>query len=69
MNKKTKRQITNWVMLVSLIIVMVTGMLLRPMPGMWMGITHAASGLTLTISIVIHCFQHRRKRQVVEHVS
>lgn len=50
---------TNWIMLVSLIVVMTTGMLLRPYPGMWMGITHALSGFVLTISIVIHCFQHK----------
>ena len=63
MNNKTKRAVINWVMIVSLVIVMVSGMLLRPMPGMWVGILHTVSALALTISIIIHCFQHRRKKR------
>ncbi len=63
MNKRTKMLIVNYVMAVSLVIVMVTGMLLRPFPGMWMGIAHGVSGMLLTASIVVHCIQHRPKRK------
>lgn len=69
MHKKTGKKVVNLIMLLSLIIVMTTGMLLRPMPGMWLGILHGISGMTLTISIVIHCFQHKARRKVAEHVS
>lgn len=63
MTTRTKRRIINWIMIVSLIMVMGSGLLLKVMPGMWMGITHGGSGLVLTICIVIHCFQHRVKRK------
>ena len=69
MSKRTKRMIVNKVMLVSLIVVMVTGMLLRPFPGMWTGILHGVSGITLTVSIVIHCLQHNTKRKETGDVS
>lgn len=48
----------NWIMLASLILVFVSGMLLRPMPGMVLGITHALSGYVLLIAGFIHCVQH-----------
>lgn len=63
MNKKLFRQSINYVMAVSLVLVMLTGMLLRPVPNMWFGIIHAISGLVLTISIVIHCLQHRPRHR------
>lgn len=63
MSKRTKMMIVNKVMLVSLIVTMATGLLLRPFPGMWMGILHGVSGITLTISIGIHCLQHGAKRK------
>lgn len=62
MNKKRKMMITNYVMLISLIIVMTTGFGAKLAPSMWMGISHAVSGIVLTVSIAIHCFQHRPKR-------
>lgn len=48
----------NWIMFVSLILVFVSGMLLRPMPGMVFGITHVLSGYVLLIAGFIHCVQH-----------
>ena len=63
MNKKT--MILNWTMLISLILVFVSGILLKPFPGMWMGITHGISGIVLFISAMIHIVGHmklRRKR-------
>lgn len=63
MKQNTIKTIINRVMIVSLVVVMITGMLLRPMPGMWLGIMHGVSGITLTISIIIHCFQHRKKKR------
>lgn len=62
MNRKAKMKIINRAMMFSLILVMATGILLRSLPGMWMGIIHGVSGITLTVSIVIHCLQHRGKK-------
>lgn len=50
----------NWVMLVSLVMVFVSGMMLKPMPGMWLGILHGVSGLTLVVSVMVHVFRHAR---------
>lgn len=55
MKTRKARMIINWIMMISLITVFVTGILLKPMPGMWMGITHGVSGFVLMISAVIHC--------------
>lgn len=60
-----KRQILNWTMLISLILVFATGILLKPFPGMWMGITHAVSGLVLFVSAMIHILEHMRIRKSV----
>lgn len=60
-----KRQILNCTMLISLVLVFVTGILLKPFPGMWMGITHGVSGFILFVSAMIHTLGHmglRRKR-------
>jgi hypothetical protein len=60
-----KRQVLNGTMLVSLILVFVTGILLKPFPGMWLGITHGVSGFILFVSAMIHILGHmglRRKR-------
>lgn len=60
-----KRQILNWTMMISLILVFVTGILLKPLPGMWMGITHTVSGFVLFVSAMIHILGHmglRKKR-------
>ena len=66
MKKRKMMNLINWTMLISLIVVFVTGLLLKPMPGMWMGIAHGMSGFVLVISAVIHCIQHgmlkRRKK-------
>ena len=58
-----KRQILNWTMMISLILVFVSGMLLKPFPGMWMGITHGVSGIVLFISAMIHIVGHMRVRR------
>jgi len=57
-----KRQILNWTMMISLILVFVSGILLKPFPGMWMGITHGVSGIVLFISAMIHILGHMRIR-------
>ena len=59
MNNKNK--ILNWTMLISLNLVFITGILLKPFPGMWMGITHGVSGLVLFISASVHILKHMRK--------
>ncbi len=59
----TKRQILNWTMMVSLILVFGTGILLKPFPGMWMGITHGVSGIVLFISAMIHIVSHMKIRK------
>lgn len=59
-----KRQILNWTMMISLIVVFVSGILLKPIPGMWMGITHGVSGIVLFISAMIHIVGHMRIRKV-----
>lgn len=53
-------KILNWVMLVSLVLVFVSGILLKPMPGMWLGILHGVSGLTLVVSVMVHVLRHAR---------
>ena len=58
-----KRQILNWIMLISLTLVFVTGILLKPFPGMWMGITHGVSGFVLYVSAMIHILGHMRIRK------
>lgn len=61
MNKK--RQILNWTMMISLIVVFTTGMLLKSFPGMWMGISHGVSGIVLFVSAMIHIIGHMRIRR------
>ena len=58
MNKRTKIKIVNYILLISLIVVFGSGILLKPFPGMWMGIAHTVSSLTLVVSAIIHCIQH-----------
>ena len=58
---KKKNQILNWIMLISLNLVFITGILLKPFPGMWMGITHGLSGFVLFISASVHILKHMRK--------
>lgn len=58
-----RRQILNWTMLISLILVFVSGILLKPFPGMWMGITHGVSGIVLFVSAMIHIVGHMRMRR------
>ncbi len=53
-----KPQILNWTMMISLILVFATGFLLKPFPGMWMGITHGVSGIVLFVSAMIHILEH-----------
>ena len=59
---KTKTMILNWTMMISLILVFVSGILIKPFLSMWMGITHAVSGFVLFISASIHILKHMRKR-------
>lgn len=50
----------NWVMLISLLLVFASGLLLKPMPGMWLGILHGVSGIVLFISTFVHVLQRAR---------
>lgn len=63
MNKN--RQILNWMMMISLILVFATGILLKIFPGMWLGITHAVSGMVLFVSAMIHILGHMKIRKKV----
>lgn len=45
-------------MMIALIVVFATGILLKPMPGMWMGIMHGVSGFVLVVSSLIHAISH-----------
>lgn len=58
MSNKTRTNTLNWTMLISLIVVFATGILLKPFPGMWMGITHGVSGFVFFISAMIHTAKH-----------
>ena len=62
MSKRTKTSISNWTMMISLVVVFATGMLLKPFPGMWMGITHGVSGMILFVSAMIHGLKHMRRK-------
>ena len=62
MTKRTKTNILNWTMTISLIVVFATGILLKPFPGMWMGITHGVSGMILFVSAMIHSLKHMRRK-------
>ena len=58
---KMKTMILNWTMMISLILVFVSGILIKPFPSMWMGITHAVSGFVLFISASVHILKHMKK--------
>ena len=58
MKNRKSRVILNWTMMVALIVVFVTGILLKPMPGMWMGIAHGVSGFVLVVTSLIHAISH-----------
>ena len=62
MSKRTKTNILNWTMFISLILVFATGMLLKPFPGMWMGIMHGVSGFVLFITAMTHSLKHMIRR-------
>lgn len=63
-SNKRKRQITNMVMTISLIVVMASGILLHPLRGVGLiKILHALSSLTLTAGIVVHVLQHRGRKK------
>lgn len=63
MSNKTKTDISNWTMMISLIVVFASGILLKPFPGMWLGIAHGISGIVLFVSAMIHGLKHMRKRK------
>lgn len=63
MSNKTKTDISNWTMMISLIVVFASGILLKPFPGMWLGIAHGVSGIVLFVSAMIHGLKHMRKRK------
>lgn len=58
MKNRKRRVILNWTMMIALIVVFVTGILLKPMPGMWMGIAHGVSGFVLVVTSLIHAISH-----------
>lgn len=51
------KKIVQLIMLISLIIVFISGLLLKPMPSMVLGIIHGLSGFVLVISVIIHIKQ------------
>lgn len=53
-------KVLNWVMLVSLLLVFSSGILLKPIPNMWLGILHGVSGIVLFVSTLIHVVQRRK---------
>jgi len=53
-------------MMISLVLVFASGILLKPFPGMWMGITHGVSGIVLSLSALIHIVGHMRIHKVTE---
>jgi len=61
MSNRTKANILNWTMMISLIAVFASGILLKPFPGMWLGIVHGISGIILFVSAMIHGLKHMRK--------
>lgn len=63
MRGRKTRDMVNFIMMISLIIVFVSGLLLKVMPGMWMGITHGLSGIVLVASAAVHYIQNRRVRR------
>ena len=63
MSNKSKTDISNWTMMISLIVVFASGILLKPFPGMWLGIAHGISGIVLFVSAMIHGLKHMRKRK------
>ncbi|MGN0334800.1 MAG: hypothetical protein ACI4DV_03945 [Lachnospiraceae bacterium] len=50
-------------MLISLAVAVITGILLKSMPGMWLGISHGVSGFVLVICAAVHCIQHGKLPQ------
>lgn len=63
MKNRKMRVVINWTMLISLVVVFVTGILLKPMPGMWLGIAHGVSGLALVVTSLIHAVSHGMLRK------
>lgn len=61
-------QTLNRVMLISLVLVFASGLLLKPMPDMWLGILHGGSGIVLFVSILLHVFQHARGKKRAKSV-
>ncbi len=59
MNHRRKGMVVNWIMLIALLTAFVTGILLKCMPGMWMGIAHALSGIALLAAALLHIVQQR----------
>lgn len=48
----------NWILLISLIIVFISGLLLKPMPITSIRILHVVSGFIFVISAIIHMRQN-----------
>ncbi|MBR3768940.1 MAG: hypothetical protein IKL06_00200 [Lachnospiraceae bacterium] len=63
MSNRIKTNMLNWTMLISLIVVFATGILLKPFPGMWMGIAHGVSGIVLFVSAMSHSIKHMIRRK------
>lgn len=60
-------KVLHWVMLLALVVVFGSGMLLKGMPGMWLGITHGVSGLIFTASVLVHVVQRCRPARKAKH--
>ncbi len=53
-------KVLNWVMLVSLLLVFFSGILLKPMPNLWLGRLHGVSGIILFASTLSHMVQRSK---------
>lgn len=63
MKKRKWMLIINRLLVILLVVVFITGLLVKAMPGMWLGISHGVSGFLLVICAVIHCIQHGRLKK------
>lgn len=58
-----KNKVTNWILLLTLIIVFISGILIRPMgDAMVMLAVHKLSAVIFVICNIVHILQHRKRK-------
>lgn len=61
--KMNKNKVTNWILLITLIIVFVSGGLIRPMgDSMMMLAVHKLSAVIFVVFNIVHILQHRKRK-------